>query len=45
MADHTPTTLTPNKVKKHTGAVKGLDNIDPNDMAFKLVTMFVFIVS
>ena len=44
MAKCTPTTPMPNKAKKHAGAVKGLDDNDPNDMPFKLVTMFVYLL-
>ena len=29
---------------KHAGAVKEIDETDPNDMAFKLVTMFVYLL-
>ena len=29
-------------MKMRTGVVKGIDENDPNDMAFKLVTMFVY---
>jgi len=31
----TTTTLTGEQLKKHTDTVKGIDEIDPNDMAFK----------
>jgi len=44
MTDRTSTTRTDKEMKKHTGAVKGIDENDPNDMAFKLVTMFVYLL-
>jgi len=42
MTDRTSTTWTDEEMKKRTGIVKGIDENDPNDMAFKLVTMFVY---
>jgi hypothetical protein len=42
MTDRTSTTLAGKEMKKRAGAVKGMDENDPNDMAFKLVTMFVY---
>jgi hypothetical protein len=42
MTDRTSTTLTAEEMKKRAGAVKGIDKTDPNDIAFKLVTMVVF---
>ena len=44
MTDHTSTTRTDEEMKKRTGVVKGIDENDPNDMAFKLVTMFVYLL-
>jgi len=44
MTDRTSTTRTDKEMKKRTGAVKGIDENDPNDMAFKLVTMFVYLL-
>ncbi len=41
MTDRISTTLTGEEMKKQAGTVKGIDETDPNDMAFKLVTMFV----
>ena len=41
MTDRTTTTRAREEAKKP-GAVKGMDKSDLNDMAFKLVTMFVF---
>jgi hypothetical protein len=32
------------RMMKHTGVVKEIDETDPNDMAFKLVTMFVYLL-
>ena len=31
-------------MKKRTGVLKGIDENDPNDMAFKLVTIFVYLL-
>ncbi len=42
MADITPTSSTSKDMKQHMGAIKGVDPDDPNDVAFELVTMFVF---
>ena len=42
MTDRTSTTPVYEEAKKRAGAVKGIDETDLNDMAFKLVTMFVF---
>jgi hypothetical protein len=42
MADITPTSSTPKDMKQRMGAVKGINPDNPNDVAFKLVTMFVF---
>jgi len=42
MTGLTSTTRARQEVTKRAGAVKGIDETDPNDMAFKLVTMFVF---
>jgi hypothetical protein len=42
MTDRTSTTRAGEEMKKRAGAVKGIDENDPNDMAFKLVTMFVY---
>ena len=42
MTDRTSTTRTDEEMKKHAGAVKRIDETDPNDMAFKYVTMVVF---
>jgi hypothetical protein len=42
MTDRTSTARTDEAMKKRAGVVKGMDENDPNDMAFKLVTMFVF---
>jgi hypothetical protein len=42
MANITPTNIMPKKdVKQHGGTVKGINPDDPNDTAFKLVTLFV----
>jgi len=35
MTDRTSTTLTDEKMKKRAGAVKGIDENDPNNMGFK----------
>jgi len=35
MTDRTSTTQTDEEMKKHAGAVKRIDESDPNDMAFK----------
>ena len=35
MTDHTSTTRMDEEMKKHTGAVKGIYETDPNDTAFK----------
>ena len=43
MTDRTSTTRTDKEMKKCACIVKGIDENDPNDMAFKLVTV-VFIV-
>ena len=43
MTNRTSTTQTDKEMKKRAGVVKGIDENDPNDMAFKLVTV-VFIV-
>jgi hypothetical protein len=42
MTDCASTTWAREEAKKHAGTVKRIDETDPNDMAFKLVTMFVF---
>ncbi len=42
MTDRTSTTRTDEEMKKRTGAVEKIDETDPNDMAFKWVTMVVF---
>jgi len=42
MTNRTSTTLTGKEIKKRAGAVKGIDETDSNDMAFKWVTMVVF---
>ena len=44
MTDRTSTTWTDEEMKMRTGVVKGIDENDPNDMAFKLVTMFVYLL-
>ena len=44
MTDRTSTTWTDEEMKKRTGVVKGINENDPNDMAFKLVTMFVYLL-
>ena len=44
MTNRTSTTQTDEEIKKRTGVVKGIDENDPNDMAFKLVTMFVYLL-
>ncbi len=44
MTDRTSTTQTDKEMKKRAGVVKGIDENDPNDMAFKLVTMFVYLL-
>ncbi len=44
MTDRTSTTQTDKEIKQRTGAVKGIDENDPNGMAFKLVTMFVYLL-
>ena len=44
MTDRTSTTRMDEEMKKRTGTVKGIDKNDPNDMAFKLVTMFVYLL-
>jgi hypothetical protein len=35
MTDRTSTTRTGEEMKKRAGAVKGIDETDPNDMGFK----------
>jgi hypothetical protein len=42
MTDRTSTTRTGKEMKKHAGAVKGINKTDPDDMGFKWVTMVVF---
>jgi len=42
MTNRTATTLMAEEMKKRAGAVKGIDETDRNDIAFKLVTMAVF---
>ena len=42
MTDRTSTTRTGDEMKKRAGAVKEIDETDPNDMGFKQVTMVVF---
>jgi hypothetical protein len=42
MTGLTSTTRARQEATKRAGAVKGIDETDPNDMAFKLVTIFVF---
>ena len=44
MTNRTPTTRTDEEMKKRAGVLKGIDENDPNDMAFKLVTMFVYLL-
>ena len=44
MTNRTSTTQTDEEMKKHIGVVKGIDENDLNDMAFKLVTMFVYLL-
>jgi len=44
MTDRTSATRTDEEMKKRAGAVKGIDENDPNDMAFKLVTMFAYLL-
>jgi hypothetical protein len=44
MTNRTSTTRTDKEMKKRTGVVKGIDENDPNDMAFTLVTMFVYLL-
>jgi len=44
MTNRTSTTRTDEEMKKCTGVVKGIDENGPNDMAFKLVTMFVYLL-
>jgi len=44
MTDRTSKTLMDEEMKKRAGIVKGIDENDPNDMAFKLVTMFVYLL-
>jgi hypothetical protein len=44
MTNRTSTTWTDEEMKKRTGVVKGIDENDPNGMAFKLVTMFVYLL-
>ena len=44
MTNCTSTTQTDGEMKKRTGVLKGIDENDPNDMAFKLVTMFVYLL-
>jgi hypothetical protein len=43
MTNCTSTTRTDEEMKKHTGIVKGIDENDPDDISFKLVTMFVYL--
>ncbi len=42
MTDCISTIWVRKEAKKRTGAVKGINKTDPNYMAFKMVTMFVF---
>jgi hypothetical protein len=44
MSIFTPPNGTPKDVNNRLGSVKGLDPDDPNDTAFKLVTICVFIL-
>jgi hypothetical protein len=44
MTNRTSTTRTDEEMKKRTGVVKGIDENDPKVMAFKLVTMFVYLL-
>ena len=44
LTNRTSTTWTDEEMKKRTGVVKGIDKNDLNDMAFKLVTMFVYLL-
>ena len=44
MTNRTSTTQTDEEMKKRTDVVKGINENDPNDMAFKLVTMFVYLL-
>jgi len=40
MSDFTPPNGMPKDINNGLGAVKGLDHDDPNDTAFKLVTLW-----
>ena len=40
MTDRTSTTLTGKEMKKRAGAMKGINETDPNDMAFKGAMIF-----
>jgi hypothetical protein len=42
--DQPHTTRTDKEMKKRTDVVKGINENDPNDMAFKLVTMFMYLL-
>jgi hypothetical protein len=44
MADSTNATWTPKDMKKHAAALLGLDPGNWNNVAFKLVTILVFLV-
>jgi len=44
MSDFTPPNGTPKDIDNRLGAVKGFDPGDPNDTAFKLVTILCFFV-
>jgi hypothetical protein len=44
MSVFTPPNGTPKDVNNRLGSVKGLDPDDPNDTAFKLVTVLIFFV-
>jgi hypothetical protein len=44
MSNSSNTTLTPKDMKKRTAIVLGLDPDNPNDAAFKLVTILVFLL-
>jgi hypothetical protein len=44
MSDFTPPNGTPKDINNRLGVVKGLDPGDPNDTAFKLVTILCFFV-
>ena len=44
MADLSPTPPTPKDVKQQSRVLKRINPDDPNDRAFELVTMFVFLL-